>query len=462
MVERHGSRRLPAGATLSLAESAGSSAASAATGTDGASTSRASSSATLDDPDDPLDVCVLSYRSDPYSGGQGVYVDQLSRALVERGHSVDVISGKPYPDLDPRVDLVKLPGENVVDEVDRLGAFEVSYLRDPRKLFEWASVLTGGFPDPYTFGERVVDYLDDRGGAYDVIHDNQSLSYGLLDLLERDRPVVATVHHPITVDRAMDLADADGLTDRLLVRRWYSFLRMQRRVASQLPHVVGVSAATRDRAVADFGVDPEAVSVVHNGVDTERFRPRPDVETVPGRVMTTVSADVPIKGTRHLLFAFATVRDRRPDAELVVVGGFDDGGTAATLVEDLGIGDAIETHSEISDERMVELYGSAAVAVVPSLYEGFGLPAAEAMACGVPTVATTGGALPEVVGDAGRLVPPGDADAIADAVCALLADSAERERLGTAARERVCTAFDWEDAARETVAVYREAIRAHR
>jgi len=462
MVQRPRPRLLPDGTALPLAESAGSSAPATATGTHAASGSQATSSAATAGPDEPLDVCLLSYRSDPYSGGQGVYVHALSRTLVEQGHSVDVVSGKPYPDLDPRVDLVELPGENVVDEVDRLGAFDASYLRQPRKFFEWASVLTGGFPDPYTFGERVVEYLDDHGDAYDVIHDNQSLSYGLLDLLDRDVPVVATVHHPITVDREMDLADADDVTDRLLVRRWYSFLRMQRRVASRLPHVVGVSEATRERTVADFGADPDAVSVVHNGVDTDLFRPRPDVETVPGRVMTTVSADVPIKGTRHLLAAFATVRERRPDAELTVVGQFDEGGTAAALIDDLDLGDAITTHSEISAERMVELYGSAAVAVVPSLFEGFGLPAAEAMACGVPTVATTGGALPEVVSDAGRLVPPGDPAAIADAVCDLLADPAARSRLGDRARERVCQAFDWDEAARETAAIYREAIRAHR
>jgi glycosyltransferase involved in cell wall biosynthesis len=407
----------------------------------------------------PLSVCVLSYRSEPYSGGQGVYVRYLTRALARRGHDVTVVSGEPYPDLDPAVDLVKLPGENVVDEVDRLRAFEFSYLRDPTKLFEWASAVTGGFPDPYTFGRRAADYLDARGETFDVVHDNQSLCYGLLDV---DLPTVATIHHPITADREIALAHADGAIERLLTRRWFCFLGMQRRVAGELPHLVSVSRATKERTVADFGADPGAVSVVHNGIDTELFRPLPDVDERPNRVMTTVSADVPLKGTRYLLEAFATLRESRPDAELVIVGEFDEGGTADELVGDLGIRDAISTDSEISDERMVELYASSAVAAVPSLYEGFGLPAAEAMACGVAPVATTGGALPEVVGDAGRLVPPGDADAMAAALDDLLGDPAARERLGDRARERVTRTFDWDETARETVAVYRQAIDAHR
>ncbi|MEF8908505.1 MAG: glycosyltransferase family 4 protein, partial [Haloarculaceae archaeon] len=343
---------------------------------------------------EPLDVCLLSYRSDPYSGGQGVYVKYLSRALTDLGHSVDVVSGKPYPDLDEDVRLVKLPGENVVDDLDRLGQFEPSYLADPTALYEWLSALTGGFPDPYAFGRRVLEHFEVRDPDYDLVHDNQSLCHALPELERRGYPVVATVHHPITVDREVTLAEADGLRERLLVRRWYRFLRMQRAVVPQLSHIVTVSEAARRRTVADFGADPGAVRVVHNGIDTDVFEPR----TVGGerdraaeyRLMTTVSADAPIKGVRYLLRAFAQVRES-VDAELVVVGEFNEGGDAERLVEDLGVGDAITTHSGISTDRLVELYASADVAVVPSVYEGFGLPAGEAMACGVPVVATDGG-----------------------------------------------------------------------
>jgi glycosyltransferase involved in cell wall biosynthesis len=413
---------------------------------------------------DPLDVCLLSYRSDPHSGGQGVYVKFLSRALTALGHSVDVISGKPYPDLDEGVGLVKLPGENVVDDLNRLGQFELSYLRDRDALYEWASALTGGFPDPYLFGRRVRAYFEAHEPGYDVVHDNQSLCYALPRLRERGYPVVATIHHPITVDREVSLDAADGLRERLLVRRWYRFLRMQRRVVGDLSHVVTVSEWAGERAVADFGADPEAVRVVHNGIDTDLFEPRaapdgdgPGDDSTPHRLMTTVSADAPIKGVRYLLRAVAAVREQVP-VELVVVGEFDDEGTAAGLVADLGLADAISTHADISHDRMVDLYASADVAVVPSLYEGFGLPAGEAMACGVPVVATDGGALPEVVGDAGVVVPAGDAGALAEGILDLLEDPDRRARLAERGRERVVSSFGWERAARETVREYRRAI----
>lgn len=404
----------------------------------------------------PLDVCLLSYRGNPYSGGQGVYVKYLSRALTNLGHSVDVISGKPYPELDPEVTLIELPGENLFEEPSRLRAFEPSYLRSPTKLFEWASVLTGGFPEPYTFGRRVVQYFEEHEPSYDIVHDNQSLCYGLLELREMGEPLVTTIHHPITVDRECDLEHADDLLTRLLIRRWYRFLSMQKTVVRNLSHVITVSHAAKRRTVSDFGVEPTVVDVVHNGIDTEQFAPRPDVPTRPNRLMSTVSSSISLKGTRYLLEAFAHVRASNPETELVLVGGLDD--TADELASSLGVAEAITTYTEISYDRMVELYASASVAIVPSLFEGFGLPAGEAMACGVPVVTTTGGGLSEVVGDAGILVPPEDPDALADAVGELLEDQKERRRLGSRGRERVRSDFDWEQAAKETVERYREAI----
>ncbi|QSW97954.1 glycosyltransferase family 4 protein [Haloterrigena alkaliphila] len=445
-------RRLLRGSIITSSASAGGSTAASAT------TEAGPSPGTARLEGEPLDICLLSYRSNPYSGGQGVYVKYLSRALTDLGHSVDVISGEPYPELDDDVGLIKLPGENVVDELDRLGQFEPSYLTDPLAMYEWLSALTGGFPDPYAFGRRVVDYFEERDPDYDVIHDNQSLCYGLQTLRERGHPVVATVHHPITVDRDAALAAADGWGERLLIRRWYRFLRMQREVVRELPHVLTVSESAKRRTVSDFSADPESIRVVHNGIDTDLFEPVDQSVDRP-RVMTTVSADVPLKGARYLLEAFAEVRED-VDAELVVVGEFDEGGDCDRLLSELGIADAVETHSEISYDRMIDLYGTADVAVVPSLYEGFGLPAGEAMACGVPVVATTGGALPEVVGDAGVLVKPGDAGEMADAIRDLLADDDRRRRLGERARDRIVEEFDWERAARETVRTYRTAIEA--
>jgi glycosyltransferase involved in cell wall biosynthesis len=210
------------------------------------------------------------------------------------------------------------------------------------------------------------------------------------------------------------------------------------------------------------------LQVVPIGVDETLFRPLPDVARVPGRLMTTASADVPLKGLSVLLDALAKVRVERPDAHLVVIGRLKDGSAVPALIESLGLAGAVEFVSGVTDERIVELYAEAQVAVVPSLYEGFSLPAAEAMACEVPVVATTGGALPEVVGPDGesaRTVAPGDPSALAAMIVEVVGDDAQRERLGRAGRERVLSRFTWREHARGLVEVWRAELAerdAHR
>ena len=162
----------------------------------------------------PLRIALLGYRSNPFSGGQGVYLKFLSRALVEAGHEVDVISGEPYPELDGRVGLIKLPGLNLFEAPNHVTALRPRHLLSATDFFEWASMLSGGFPEPYTFGRRLTRYFSDIGDRYDVVHDNQSLCYGLLAVARRT-PVICTVHHPITWDRDIAIANAATRGERL-------------------------------------------------------------------------------------------------------------------------------------------------------------------------------------------------------------------------------------------------------
>lgn len=405
-----------------------------------------------------MDVCLLSYRSNPYSGGQGVYVKYLSRELSRRGHSVDVLSGQPYPDLHDSVNLIKLPGLNLYDREERLGAFEPSFLRNATDLFEWFSVNTGGFPEPYTFGRRVLDYFRRQNPEYDVIHDNQSLSYGLLTLRNAGYPVVTTVHHPITIDRNFDLNEAENTGEELLVRRWYNFLNMQSSVAQSLDEIVCVSESSRRRVVEDFRVDRSRTNVVHNGIDTDHFRPMETPEEHPHRIMTTASADVPIKGLKYLLRAVDSLKPDFPELELAVVGELNEEGPTETLIEELDLGETVDFHTHISHRRLVELYASTRVAVCPSLYEGFGLPAGEAMACGLPLVSTRGGALPEVVGPCGRLVEPGNPEKLAEGIRHFLENPGARRREGRKGRRRMLDLFGWDQAAQQTESIYRRAI----
>lgn len=405
-----------------------------------------------------LRIALLSYRSDPYCGGQGVYVRHLSRALRDRGHRVDVVSAEPYPELDPGVGLAPLPGMNCYGYPRFRDALADRGLRSLRDLREWLGIASGGFPEPRLFGERARDWLLARASEYDLVHDNQSLCYALLQLQERGIPVVSTIHHPITRDLRHALQREERWGVRLLIRRWHSFLRMQKRVARELGRIVTVSKASLRDIEQDFGVAAKNMQIVPNGVDTTIFRPMPDIAPRPRRIMATASADVPLKGLAYLLRALDLLRREFPDAELRVLGKCGESGRTARLIRELDLQDRVSFCSGLSREEVAAEYAGAAVAAVPSLYEGFGLPAVEAMACGRPLVATTGGALPEVVGDAGELVPPADAAALAKALGRLLRQPEYAGELASRARERVERNFTWDCAASRMEDVYRGLI----
>ncbi|WEV28108.1 glycosyltransferase family 4 protein [Streptomyces sp. 71268] len=426
----------------------------------------------------PLRIALLTYRGDPFCGGQGVYVRHLSRELARLGHHVEVLGAQPYPVLDGAdgvngadgpdypagggVHLTELPSLDLYRQPDPFRTPKAHEIRDWIDALEVGTMWTGGFPEPLTFSLRARRHLAARRGAFDVVHDNQTLGYGLLGLERAGFPLVTTIHHPITVDRKLELDAATDRRRRASVRRWYAFTRMQKRVAKRLPTVLTVSGSSRQEIVADLGVSPRRVHVVPIGADTTLFSPDPAVPRIPGRVVTTSSADVPLKGLVYLIEALAKLRTEQPAAHLVVVGKRADDGPVAAAIERYGLADAVQFVKGITDTELVDLVRGAQVACVPSLYEGFSLPAAEAMATGTPLVATTGGAIPEVAGPDGETclaVPPGDAGALAQAIGRLLDDPALRARLGAAGRERVLSRFTWEQAARGTVEHYREAIR---
>src|SRR3954447_14208273 len=412
---------------------------------------------------DSLRIALLVYRGNPHSGGQGVYTHHLSRQLAAMGHHVEVFSGQPYPELAPEVPLVKVPSLDLYRADDPFHIPKLGEFRSAIDVLEFAIMCTAGFPEPRTFSRRVRKLLNGRRGDFDVIHDNQCLGNGILGLLHDGWPIVETLHHPITVDRRLELAQ-NPWTKRPLrqitLRRWFGFLGMQCKVARQMPRIIMVSESSRRDIVKDMGVQYERMSVVPVGVDTDHFRPLAHVRRVPGRIMTTASADVALKGLVPLLEAVAKVRTER-DAELVVVGKQRDGSSIPSVIERLGLEGHVTFVSGVAPDRMVELYNEAEVAVVPSLYEGFSLPAIEAIACGAPLVATTGGALPEVVGPNGvnaLTVPPGDAGALAGAIGRMLDDPTLRTRLGATGRAHVLDRFTWAEMARRTVEQYRLAI----
>ncbi len=403
-------------------------------------------------------IALLSYRSKPHCGGQGVYVRHLSRELVALGHTVEVFSGQPYPDLDEGVRLTKVPSLDLYREPD---PFRVPKLREFRDLIdveEFLTMCTAGFPEPKTFGKRVARLFRERAGDFDIVHDNQVLAYGMLDIKQLGVPLITSIHHPITFDRRIDLAAATSWRKKLSLRRWYAFLTMQGKVARAAGRILTVSASSEHDIIADFGVPADRIQVIPLGAD-EIFRP-PTKPRVPGRIVAMASADAPIKGIGTLLEAFAKLRTER-DLELVLVTKPAQGGRTERLIDELGVKGHVKFVSGLSDAELVEVMGSAELACVPSLYEGFSLPTAELMACETPLVVSRAGAIPEVVGPDGLcadLVTPGDVGELTAAVAALLDDPERRARMGKAGRERVLEKFSWRAVAEATAAAYEEVI----
>jgi glycosyltransferase involved in cell wall biosynthesis len=406
-----------------------------------------------------LRIALLSYRSDSRVGGQGVFTSNIARALAERGHKVSILSGPPYPDVPEGVELVTLPSLDLFAQ-PKLGRYALR----PRHLRSWTDTaeyfghVSGKFMEPWSFGRRAAAWLARHASAFDVVLDNQCLADGLLDI-QAHLPSVAVIHHPIRRDLEMQLASESGFWKRVFTRRWYGFLPMQERVARALRHVVTVSAASAGDIATCMGVDPARIQVVPLGVDQALFAPRGSEDEAAARlrIVTTSSSDVPLKGLRHLLSAFEALIPDWPELELVVVGKPREGPVRerARKLEAQG---HLRFVSGLSTADLADLYASATLCVTPSLYEGFGLPAIEAMACGTPVVVTDGGALPEVVGDAGMIVRAGCGDALRGAIDGLLRDSEQRAAMAAAGLARVRERYCWKRVGEAYEALLREAI----
>ncbi len=410
------------------------------------------------DPNGPLRIAYLTYRGKPHVGGQGVYTRHLTKALVDLGHHVEVFGGQPYPILDSRVPLHKLPSLDIFND-QYPGRFPAYWeIKDWPSFVETAQFLKGTFGEPRAFSIRAYNELSKRVNDFDLVHDNQCLGYGILKI-EKKIPTIVTLHHPITKDRKLEMEHTKTWFKRRAISRWYSFVNMQGKVASKMPRVVVVSENSIADIHTDMKVSLDRMKLVPVGVDPDLFTPLPHISRKPGHLITTASADVALKGLSYLLEALAKIRTER-DVHLTIIGRPREGANA-DLIRKLGLTDCITHVSGVSDERIVELYAESELAVVPSLYEGFSLPAIEAMSTGICLVATTGGALPEVTGadnDTVLSCPAGDAEALAASIRRGLNNAELRNRVGAAGRARVVERWSWKHCAQLTVDQYREVL----
>lgn len=407
-------------------------------------------------------IALSSYRSKPHSGGQGIYVRNLSRELVALGHDVTVFSGQPYPELDAGVRLEKVASLDLYADDNPFRHPSPREFRDRVDVIEYAGMLSGTFPEPRTFGMRLRRELQQRLDDFDVLHDNQTLAPDILSVERAGLPVVTTIHHPISADRRLEVADAPNLWRKYTKWRWYSFVPMQARVARASSRIITVSDGSRDDIIREFRVDPARIDVIPVGVAVDTFTPTPDAK-VAGRITTITSANVPLKGLDVLLDALALL-PQNAWTELVIVGSPNDA-TQARIERD-GLAGKVRFVTGLSDAELAALLASAEIHVVPSLYEGFSLPAVEAMACGTPLVASRVGALPQLIhgtdadksADAGVLVEPGNARALADGIQHLFADPGLRDEYGANGRCRVESAYSWQAVARATARIYEQEI----
>jgi glycosyltransferase involved in cell wall biosynthesis len=408
----------------------------------------------------PLKICFLTYRGNPTCGGQGIYTKRICRALRDLGHDVSVVSGPPYPELDQNIPLFKLPSLDLYNPENLFRVPQFHEFLSPINTLEWLDFSTGGFPEPLTFSLRAYNFFRSNSNHFDIIHDNQCLSYGLLGIKRLGYPLVATIHHPITVDRNTEIKTAKYPWSKLKVMRWYSFIGMQKRVSKKLSHIITVSDCSKRDLAKEFMISPKKFRVTPNGIDTDVFYPLPQIKRHENRLIVTTSADTPLKGLAYLLTAVASIAKKR-DIKLTVIGKPKRGSGVLNLIKKLELKNHLEFTDRIDDKDFAYYYALSSIAVVPSVYEGFGFPAGEAMACRIPVISTTGGALAEVVGDAGILVPPADAGALERAILDLLDNPDKREKLAEAGYKRVQEHFTWKKAAEKVVDVYREAIDAN-
>ena len=402
-----------------------------------------------------MKIALLSYRSHPFSGGQGIYIRHLSNAFNALGHEVFVISGPPYPELSKGVKLIKIPSLDLFSVESRIKAFRLRFLLSPIDLIEWLGIMSGGFPEPYVFGKRLESFLEDTEIKFDVLLDNQSLCYSLLNI-QKSYPLVTTIHHPITRDHKIALDNARNWKERLSTNRWHGFLKMQKKVAPKLQKIICPSAQSKEDVIEEFLVERDSIDVVLNGIDINSFRFRGDKRPHNNRIVTTASADIPLKGLKYLIRSLPEIIKKFPDTNLQVIGRSPQGGGIRKLISKLNLVDKVSFHSELSESEVVEIYSCAEIAVIPSLYEGFGFGAGEAMSCGVPLISTTSGGLKEVIGDAAIIIKSGSSEEIEKAVIELFSNPNKQELYSHLGRKRMEDKFDWLVSANQYLEIFKD------
>jgi len=412
-----------------------------------------------------LRIAFVAYRGNMTSGGQGIYLWYLAREMARMGHEVHVLVGPPYPDDMPWATVETFPNQQfwakwVLEQYDEIvPKDDPTQVLSPLNFYELAASRIGFLPEPFAFSVRAFRRVADlvrAGQRFDLVHDVQCLGYGLLGLKAMGVPVVSTVHHPLTVDRRASFVRDETFKDAVGTMKFYP-IGMQAFVARRLDTVFTSSEVSGRQIVQDFGVRPDRLRNVRNGLDVDHFSPDPKVAKSESSLLCVGRSTDPNKGIRTLIHALSKLPHH---VTLTLVDDDSPDNQVRDWAREVGVLERLRLTGRVESDDLVRLYREAAVVVVPSRYEGFGLPAVEAMACGTPVIATRAGALTEVMQltEGGLLAERDDPDSIATGVRTLLESPETRAMMAKRGRERVVESLSWPRVAAVTEEVYQDVV----
>tara|TARA_A100001388_G_scaffold157385_1_gene117273 strand:+ start:3618 stop:4850 length:1233 start_codon:yes stop_codon:yes gene_type:complete len=403
-----------------------------------------------------LKIALLSYRSDPFSGGQGIYIKNISEALHNRGHEITIFSGNPLPEVNKAIKVVRIetPGFfETFDSLERLKIF-TSLEKNRLNFMDFFETFTGTFTEPVFFGERLVKnkYFQETVDEFDIFHDNQSISSYPETVLKK---LVTTLHHPIHVDKEIDLTSEKSFLKRLSIKRWYSFLNFQKKNLKAVKKVISPSLSSKNDICRYFDYPSKNISVIWNGINLDdcKFHQRGSFNA---NFVTIISADVPMKNLKTVLKALYLLKQEGIIAKLTIVGDLREDNNK--LIDRLGLTKEITYKSKLPRKQLIQSLNNADIGIAPSKYEGFGFPLVEMIATGLPVIVSDKASLPELAGNAGLIFNSSDSNDLKEKMKELIENAALRNKVAENSKLRRDDFFGWDEYAKKLEDLYKEII----
>ena len=403
-----------------------------------------------------LKIGLLSYRSDPFSGGQGIYIKNVSEALQNRGHEITIFSGNPLPIVSNKIKVVEINTPGYFETFNSFERFKIFQAQEKTRLDLWDFIetFTGTFTEPIFFGDRLLQNTEfaKTADSYDVFHDNQSIS-NYPDSV--NKKLITTLHHPIHVDRDIDLENESSFLRKLAIKRWYSFLNFQKKNLKKVKKIISPSKSSKKDICHYFQYPAEQISVIWNGIDLAdcKFHQRTSFNS---EFVTIISSDVPMKNLRNILKALYLLKNDGLDAKLTIIGDLRDDNKK--LINDLDLNDLVSFRRKLPRDELIKILNASDIGIAASSYEGFGFPLVEMIATGLPVIVSDKASLPELAGEAGLKFNSDDVSDLKEKMKELIKNHTLREKLAKNSKVRRDAFFGWDEYAKKLEDLFEEII----